>query len=191
MSAALFIDKDGTLIENLPFNVDPARMRLTEGMPELLAHVAASGLKLVVVSNQSGAARGLFDEAALQAVGERLATLVADAGGRLDACYFCPHLPDGQVASLAIDCGCRKPRPGLLLRAAHDLKLDLADSWMLGDILDDVEAGHRAGCRSLLFDVGHETEWRAGRWRMPDGVVRAPRDVIGWLDAPRCAERRS
>ncbi|MGE0859466.1 MAG: D-glycero-alpha-D-manno-heptose-1,7-bisphosphate 7-phosphatase [Gammaproteobacteria bacterium] len=191
MSAALFIDQDGTLIENLPFNVDPARMRLTAGMPELLAHVAASGLKLVVVCNQGGAARGLFSERALGAVGDRLGALVADAGGRLDACYFCPHLPDGEVATLAIDCACRKPRPGLLLRAAHELGLDLADSWMLGDILDDVEAGHRAGCRSLLFDIGHETEWRAGRWRMPDGVVRAPREVIPWLHASRDAERRS
>src|SRR5581483_11142184 len=81
--------------------------------------------------------------------------------------YYCPHHPQGQVNSYAVTCRCRKPAPGMLRRAAADLGIDLAESWMLGDILDDIEAGRRADCRTVLIDNGNETEWRRGRGRRP------------------------
>jgi histidinol-phosphate phosphatase family protein len=157
----VFIDKDGTLIENVAYNVDPARIALAKAAGSCVSKVAAMGYRVIVVSNQPGAALGFFPEAALQAVEKKLRELLP----RLDGFYYCPHSPEA-------GCGCRKPAPGLLEQAAREQGLDLAGSWMVGDILDDVEAGHRAGCRAILLDNGNETEWRAGEARCPDYVVR-------------------
>jgi D-glycero-D-manno-heptose 1,7-bisphosphate phosphatase len=160
---AVFLDKDGTLVEDVPYNVDPARMRLGAGAAEGVASLHRGGFLLVVVSNQPGVARGLFPESALAAVWARLAKLLAPVP--LAGCYHCPHGPtDG--------CECRKPEPGLLRRAAAELGIDLGRSWMVGDILNDVEAGRRAGCRTVLIDNGNETEWVPGPNRQPHHTVR-------------------
>jgi len=124
------------------------------------------------VSNQSGVARGYFPEDALAAVERRIRELLATHAVRLDYFTYCPHLPAAAVARYAVACDCRKPQPGLLHRAAADVDVDVAASWMVGDILDDVEAGARAGCRTVLVDSGGETEWLRGPFRKPDFVVR-------------------
>lgn len=171
LKAAVFIDKDGTLIHDLPYNVDPARIRLRTGAGPALARLRSAGYALVLVSNQPGIALGRFGPAALLPVWRRLAELLAPAGAGLDAIYYCPHHPQGSHPRFGGPCDCRKPRPGLLQRAATERGLDLARSWLIGDILDDVEAGRRAGCRTVLLDVGSETEWRPGPWRVPDAVA--------------------
>jgi len=185
---ALFLDKDGTLLEDVPFNADPARMRFVEGADEALARLAALDVPLVVVSNQAGVALGRFDAARLDDVRTRLEAMFAACGATLAAAYFCTHHPQGTVAAHAFACDCRKPRPGLLQRAAREHAIDLQRSWMVGDILDDVEAGKRAGCRSVLVCNGNETEWRAGVFRQPDHLVRdldeAARLIVG-AGAPR------
>jgi histidinol-phosphate phosphatase family protein len=154
---AVFVDKDGTLVEDVPYNADPQKIRLSPGAGDALAALAGAGYRIVVISNQSGVARGLFAEEALGAVRQRLAELLASHGVRLDGFYWCPHHPQGRVPAYAVACGCRKPAPGLLVSAAEELGLDLAGSWMVGDILDDIEAGRRAGCRTILLDNAHET----------------------------------
>lgn len=161
---AVFLDKDGTLIEDVPYNVDPARMKLSPGAREGLALLRAAGYPLVVISNQAGVARGLFPGSALEGVWTRLEELL---GLTFDGIYFCPHHPQGSVSKYALDCDCRKPHPGLILQAARELDLDPARSWMVGDILNDVEAGSRAGCRTVLLDNGNETEWLGGPHRTP------------------------
>src|SRR5581483_3659694 len=123
------------------------------------------------VSNQSGVARGYFPVSALQCVDRALRRMLAEDGVSLDAFYWCPHYPGGRVEPFAVACDCRKPGPGLITRAARDHHLDLRRCWMAGDILDDVEAGRRAGCRAALVDAGHETEWRFSPCRVPDVVV--------------------
>lgn len=168
MTRAVFLDKDGTLVDDVPYNVDPDRIVLATGAREGAAALHAAGYALVVVTNQSGVARGLFEEDALDAVEARLRDLL---GVPLAGFYHCPHHPEGSVGGFAIDCTCRKPAPGMLRRAANELGLDLAASWIVGDILNDVEAGNRAGCRSVLIDNGNETEWVDDRWRRPDHVV--------------------
>jgi histidinol-phosphate phosphatase family protein len=169
--SAVFLDKDGTLVENLPFNVDPARMVLAPGAAPALRRLARLGYRLFVVSNQAGLALGRFDTAALHRAWRHLRALLADEGVRLDGFYYCPHHPEGTVPALSTPCTCRKPAPGLLRRAAREHGIDLPSSWMVGDILDDVEAGRRAGCRTVLLDVGNETEWLRSRWRRPDIVA--------------------
>lgn len=165
-SAAVFIDKDGTLIEDVPYNVDPERLSFTPGALAGLQLLDEAGYELVVVTNQPGLAMGRFSRADLARLQQALFERVrAEAGVELSGFYVCPHLPS---AGFTPACLCRKPAPGLLRQAAMARCYDMARSWMIGDILDDVEAGHRAGCRSILLDVGNETVWRLSPLRTPD-----------------------
>jgi histidinol-phosphate phosphatase family protein len=158
---AVFVDKDGTLVDDLPYNVDPARMRLAAGASEGVAALSSAGYQVFVVSNQPGVALGLLDEAQLDRNRSHLEHLLH---GTLSGFYYCPHHPEA-------GCRCRKPSPGLLLRAAREHGVSLQHSWMIGDILDDVEAGRRAGCRTMLVDNGNETEWQLSAARRPDCIA--------------------
>jgi histidinol phosphatase-like enzyme len=111
-------------------------------------------------------------------VEQRLAELFIENGARLSGFYCCSHHPEGTVPELSVECECRKPRPGLLLQAAADHAVDLSRSWMIGDILDDIEAGKRAGCRTILVDNGHETQWLC----MPR-ALRTPDVIVADLDS--------
>jgi D-glycero-D-manno-heptose 1,7-bisphosphate phosphatase len=133
--------------------------------PELRA-LQQSGFRLVIITNQAGIARGYFTEADLQRMHDYLTDELTKLGVHVDGIYHCPHHPDGIVEELAFRCNCRKPQPGMLLQASHDLDLDLEQSWFVGDILDDVEAGNRAGCRTILVDL--ETE------SLPQQPLRVP-----------------
>src|SRR5262245_3502520 len=169
--AAAFLDKDGTLIHDVPYNVDPNRIELMPGAAEGASRLVEAGYAIIVVSNQSGVARGLFAEAAIADVERRIRELLAGYGVPLAGFYYCPHHPQGRVARYSIPCNCRKPKPGMILRAARELSLDLSRSWLIGDILDDVEAGHRAGCQTVFLDNGHETLWQWNSVRRPDVIV--------------------
>jgi D-glycero-D-manno-heptose 1,7-bisphosphate phosphatase len=119
-----------------------------------------------LITNQSGIARGYFTEADLADMHTYLAEELAHWGVCMDAIYYCPHHIQGSIPELAIRCDCRKPQPGMILRAASEHAIDLKHSWFVGDILDDVEAGNRAGCRTVLVDLGTE--------KMPTQVIRMP-----------------
>lgn len=167
LQKAIFLDKDGTLIPDIPYNVIPEKITLHGGAVEGLQKLRDAGSVFIVVSNQSGVARGFFDEKALAGVAEKLRQLLAAAGITLLDFYFCPHHPDGSHPEYSRTCDCRKPQPGMLQKAAAEHGIDLAQSWMIGDILHDVEAGNRAGCRTVLIDNGGETEWLSGSFRTP------------------------
>jgi len=170
-SKAIFLDKDGTLIEDVPYNVDPARILLAPGSREGLRLLHQMGYPLIVITNQSGIARGYFSEAALSVVEQRLRELLAEISVPLGGFYYCPHHPSGVVLDYAIECHCRKPQPGLLKTAARELGICLPQSWFIGDILNDVEAGRAAGCRTILIDNGNETEWELSCQRLPHHIV--------------------
>ncbi|HYH74400.1 MAG TPA: HAD family hydrolase [Candidatus Saccharimonadales bacterium] len=169
---AVFLDKDGTLTPDVPYNADPAKVRLFPDTAASLKRLQAAGYRLIVISNQSGVARGKFGEKALTPLFLRLLELLEAEGVELDDIQYCPHHPEGTVRKYAVTCDCRKPMPGMLLRAAAAHHITVRDSWMVGDILHDVEAGNRAGCRSILIDNGNETEWQTGTFRTP--AFRAP-----------------
>jgi D-glycero-D-manno-heptose 1,7-bisphosphate phosphatase len=141
---AAFLDRDGTIIHDRGYPRDPALVELLPGAAHGLRTLRARGLLLVVVSNQSGLARGRVTSAEAEAVHRRFVERLAEDGVVLDAAYYCPHGPDD-------GCACRKPAPGLLLRAASELGIDLERSFMAGDKDSDVEAGRRAGCAALRF----------------------------------------
>jgi D-glycero-D-manno-heptose 1,7-bisphosphate phosphatase len=160
---AVFIDKDGTLIDDEPYNADPARVRFTPHAIEALQRLAAHGFALVIVTNQPGLAMGRIGHADFDALRAHIERRLRDEGAiTLQGWSICPHAP-----GLTPHCGCRKPAPGLLHRAADEHGIDLMHSWMVGDILDDIEAGRRAGCRTVLLDVGNETEWQLTPMREP------------------------
>jgi D-glycero-D-manno-heptose 1,7-bisphosphate phosphatase len=171
MNKAIFIDKDGTLIEDIPYNVRPDLIRLTEGAIDGLQRLKRKGYLLILVSNQSGVAHGYFAEKDLTAVQERLQDLLRPSGVQIDAFYFCPHHPEGQLEAYVKVCQCRKPQPGMILQAAAAYNIDLLKSWMIGDILNDVEAGNNAGCKTILINNGNETEWVFSEKRKPTAIV--------------------
>jgi D-glycero-D-manno-heptose 1,7-bisphosphate phosphatase len=164
---AVFLDKDGTLIKNIPYNVNPDLIELSEGAAEGLKLLHKAGFKLIVISNQSGIARGHFIESDLDAVQKKIKELLKKAGLPLSGFYYCPHHPDGVLREYSLNCMCRKPRPGMLFKAAREFNINLSSSWMVGDILDDVEAGRRADCSTILLKNGNETEWTLSPLRRP------------------------
>lgn len=170
MNKAVFLDKDGTLIPDIPFNVDPGKITLETGAIAALKSLKSNGFRLIIISNQSGVAHGYFEESALGSVREKLESLLTSEIP-LDSFYYCPHHPEGVVQQYAKDCHCRKPMPGLFFQAAEDHDIDLTRSWMIGDILNDVEAGNRAGCKTILINNGNETEWLLNEMRQPTAIA--------------------
>jgi D-glycero-D-manno-heptose 1,7-bisphosphate phosphatase len=154
---AVFLDRDGIVVEDAGFLREAVRVRLVAGAPQALAALAPS-FRLVVVTNQTVVSRGLATEANVAALNVEIASELERAGGpRLDAFYVCPHHPAATVDRYRLECDCRKPRPGLLLRAADELYLDLERSFLVGDRPSDIAAGAAAGCRTVLVRTGAHT----------------------------------
>lgn len=170
--SAVFLDKDGTLIPDIPYNVNVDLITFNDGVIEGLRELQKDYL-LIIVSNQSGVAKGLFTMEALEELKARLIYLFKNYEINISGFYTCPHDPQGTVAPYNIACNCRKPAGGMLLKAARAHNLDLSGSWMIGDILNDVQAGKSAGCRSILIDNGNETEWdlKSSSQRIPDFIA--------------------
>lgn len=151
---AVFLDRDGTLVRDFRHGADPAALTLLPGVAPALRRLQAAGYRLVVVTNQAGVARGLFTLGEARAAGRHVAALLGAAGVRLAGYYLAPYHADGVVPCYAVAHPDRKPGPGMLVRAAAALRLDLARSWIVGDSLADVGAGLAAGTRALLIDIG-------------------------------------
>lgn len=171
MKKAIFLDKDGTLVYDIPYNVDPSRVRFNDGAIAALRKFKQHDYLLIVVSNQSGVAHGYFSEQTLRALGTHINETLGRRGLKLDDFRYCPHHPAGKIAAYSMDCTCRKPKPGLILESARKFDIDLSHSWMIGDILNDVEAGNSAGCRTILINNGNETEWDLSDNRKPTAIV--------------------
>ena len=146
MRPAVFLDRDGTINRDPGYLTDPELLQIFEDVPQALRLLQLSGYALVVVTNQSGVARGCFTEHRLADIHGRLLQLLGNEGIVLDGIYYCPHHPYASLEVYRRNCNCRKPEPGLLLQAAQDLELDLARSVMVGDSISDIQAGRRAGC---------------------------------------------
>ena len=148
---AVFLDRDGTLIEHVHYLSDPASVRLLPGAAEALKKLRRAGFAVVLVTNQSAIGRGMLTEDRLEQIHTEMRRQLAACGATIDGIYYCPVAPGSDDRSV-VEHPDRKPGPGMLLRAAADLKLDLAASWMVGDLISDVWAGLNAGCRSILLE---------------------------------------
>ena len=156
--AAIFLDRDGTINEEIGYMDRLEKLRLIPGAAEAIRLINASGMKTIVVTNQSGVARGIFTESFVAEIHARLREMLRAEGASLDGIYFCPHHPTEGRGDYLRECECRKPSPGLLLRAAAEFHLDPARSYMVGDTLKDIEAGGRAGAQGILVRTGYGEE---------------------------------
>ncbi len=150
---AVFLDRDGVICEDVEYMEYPSQIKLIQGVTKAIRSLNKNGFKIVIVSNQSGVARGYFTEEDVKRVNLKMINKLGD-DCRIDAIYFCPHHPEIGVERYRKDCDCRKPKPGMLKSAAKDLDIDLKRSFMVGDKMDDVYAGHRAGCETILVLTG-------------------------------------
>lgn len=159
MEPAVFIDRDNTLIQNDGDLGDPEQVRLIDGVADGLKALREAGYRLIVVTNQGGVARGKFTEDDVDAVHQRIASLIDQAANRpriVDRFYYCPYHPEAEVEAYRREHSWRKPNPGMLLQAGRDMGLDLARSWMIGDQARDISAGRSAGCRTVLITSNGE-----------------------------------
>jgi len=175
---AVFLDRDGTINEETQYLCDPRSLRLIPGAAEAVRRLNQSGAPVIVVTNQAGVGRGYYSESRVAEVHAELARALAAQGAHLDAIYYCPHHPDE-------GCTCRKPEPGMLLRAAEEWEIDLARSYMVGDKLSDLQAGQRAGCRSVLVLTGYGAQalptLGSEGGRPPDHVACDLADAVTWI----------
>jgi len=172
----VFLDRDGTLTRPYHYPTLAEHLVPSDGIVEPLRRLADAGAALVIVTNQSALARGYLTDAGFAAAQASFEQALARAGVRFEGVYHCPHHPDGVVASLAVRCRCRKPEPGLLLRAAAEHGIDLARSWMVGDQPSDAEAGRRAGCRTVLVgQAGTAVTTALALWTIVGEVAGAGR----------------
>ena len=147
---AIFLDRDGTLIEDPGYLNHPEQIKLMEGVAEALIELRAMGYMLIVVTNQSAVARGIVSEKVLGEIHNRLRQLLTERGAYLDQIYYCPYHPDGVIPKYCKESDWRKPNPGMLLSASDEMDIDLSQSWKIGDSSRDIEAGLRAGCKTIL-----------------------------------------
>ncbi len=185
LQPAVFLDRDGTLIEDSGYLRDASQVCLLPDAAAVLREFRAAGFRLVVVTNQSGVARGYLNEICLATIHGRMRQLLTAEGASLDGLYYCPYHPDGVVDAYRKESDWRKPGCGMLLQAASDLGIDLGHSWMIGDAARDVEAGRRAGCRTVLLGSAADGEGCGAEFAAVD-ILEAARRVLeacGWSGA--------
>ena len=182
---AIFLDRDGTLNEEDGHITTPEKFRLYSYAAEAVRLINQSGRMAVVLTNQSGVARDYLTEATLLRIHERMEESLRLQGARIDAIYYCAHHPDYGSPPYRLDCDCRKPKPGLVERAARDFNLDLSRCYVIGDRYRDIEAGQVVGARGVMVLTGFgREEYEAGRqhWpRQPDHIAEDLLEAVKWI----------
>ena len=160
MNKAVFFDKDGVLNKDIGINPDPADAVLFEAAGDIISYCRVKGYKTFIITNQPVVARGMISEkdltAQLDKFGELL--LFQNSNALIDKIYFCPHHPNANLLEYRVDCDCRKPKPGLIIRASTEFNIDLSKSFMVGDRISDILAGNIAGCKTILCKTGMHKE---------------------------------
>ena len=195
---AVFLDRDGTINEDVGYPGRYDQVRIYPYSFEAVRKLNEAGLAVVVITNQSGVGRGLFSEDDLRAIHDRMRADFAAAGARIDAVYYCPHFPGSSSPAYDADCACRKPFPGMALRAREDLGLDLEGSYMVGDKVEDVLFGRNAGARTVLVLTGYGAASRSAleaAGSEPDHVAADLGEAADWIlarekERPAGTERR-
>jgi D-glycero-D-manno-heptose 1,7-bisphosphate phosphatase len=182
---AVFLDRNGTINEECGYLNHVDRLRLIDGAADAVKLFNQHGLKTIIVSNQSGVARGYFPETMLNALHEKLRGLLEERGAKLDAVYYCPHHPSAGEPPYRQSCDCRKPNLGMIRRAEKQFSVVPRLSYMVGDKLSDVEFGRNAGCKAILVLTGYgKGEWEYNRSKYsanPDYVARDVLDASQWI----------
>jgi D-glycero-D-manno-heptose 1,7-bisphosphate phosphatase len=182
---AIFLDRDGTLNEEAGYITDPAQFRLFDFAAEAVRLINKAGWRAIVLTNQSGVARGRFTEGFLLGIHALMEESLRLQGARVDAIYYCAHHPDFGSPPYRRDCDCRKPKPGLIEKAVRDFDLDLTECFVIGDRYRDVEMGHAAGAQGVMVMTGYgreEYSTERNRWpRQPDYIAENLLDAVKWI----------
>ena len=182
---AIFMDRDGTVCEEVGYVNHVDRIRLLPRSAEAIRLANQAGFQTVIVTNQAGVARGYFDEELVHEVHDAVRRQLAEAGARLDGIYYCPHHPEVGAPPYRRECDCRKPGPGMLLRAREEMGIDLASSYMVGDTVKDLGAGRAVGATTVLVLTGYgrgEREHQSHRWSLhPDHVCEDLLEAVQWI----------
>ncbi len=182
---AVFIDRDGTATEEVGYLNNIYRLKLIKGTSHAIKLLNKKGLKVIIVTNQAGVARGYFPEELIHKAHERLKKLLSRSGAYLDGIYYCPHHPDGKNEKYRKICDCRKPNPGMIETASDDLGVDISKSYVVGDKLSDVSLAHNVGAKGILVLTGYgkgELEYLSGEFKQkPDYVAEDLRDAVKWI----------
>ena len=181
----VFLDRDGTVTEEVGYVNHPSRLALIPGAAEAIRTLNQAGIPVLLATNQAGVARGYFTEELVKEVLKRLVELLAVQGARLDALYYCPHHPSVGPAPYRRECDCRKPKPGMLLRGAQEFGLDLGRSFVVGDKISDVEFAHKAGARGVMVLTGYglgEYTYQRQDWKdQPDFIAPGLPEAVEWM----------
>lgn len=182
---AVFLDRDGTLTEEVGYVNHPSRLRLLPGAAEAVRALNRAGVPAIMATNQAGVARGYFTEEVLLETFRRLVSLLEPLGAHLDAAYYCPHHPSGSAEAYRAACECRKPKTGMLLQAREDLGLDLSRSYVAGDKYSDTAFGKAAGAHGILLLTGYglgEITYQKSSWPAdPDLVAPDLPAAVDWI----------
>lgn len=185
MNKAVFLDRDGTVNEEVGYLRNIADLRLIPGASAAIKLLNDSGMRVVLVTNQSGIARGYLSESLLHKIHDRLEQMLREEGARLDAIYYCPHHPSAGSSNYTKECDCRKPGTGLIDRAARDLEIDVKQSFVVGDKWSDVELGQRAGAHSILVKRAYgptdEESLRPPHLVEPDFTAHTISEAVDWI----------
>lgn len=175
---AVFLDRDGTIAEETGYVNHVSRFSVFPFAAAAIRRLNEAGIPVIVITNQSGVARGFFPEEMIHRVHEKMTTVLATGGARVDGIYYCPH-------DSSVECECRKPNPGMPQRAAREHNLELEGSFLVSDRFVDLDMGKKSGCRSILVMTGYgrgEYEWNRGRWpHLPDVVVEDLTGAVEWI----------
>ena len=151
MERAVFLDRDGTIIEHIDYVYDCSQVKFIPRASEAIRLLNESGFKVIIITNQPGVARGYFTEETVREINKYIQECLAKQGARIDEAYYCPHHTEGIIEEYVKECDCRKPKPGMIERAVREVGIDLECSFVIGDRNIDVEAGDRAGCKTILL----------------------------------------
>jgi histidinol-phosphate phosphatase family protein len=174
MRKAIFLDRDGTINEDTGYIGSPDKLSLIYGSMDAVKKINEAGIMVVVISNQSGVGRGYFTIEAVEAVNNKLSEMLGNGGAKIDAFYYCPHHPDEE-------CGCRKPKTGLVERAAKELDIDLPSSYVVGDKVSDIEMAYKSGAKAVLVLTGYGAEHKGLLKRSPDFVAKNLSEAVDWI----------
>ena len=180
-SKAVFLDRDGTIIEDSGYINSPEQIKFIPGSIEAIKKLNEAGYKVVIISNQAGIARELLSENMLQTIDKIIHREVLSGGGHIDASYYCPHHPEHGVYPYKQDCECRKPHPGLIKKAVKDQDLELAGSFMGGDKSSDIETGKRAGVKTVFVRTGHGQNEEKKLKEKPDHIANNLPEAVRWI----------
>ena len=181
-NGAVFLDRDGTINEEVGYLDRLEKLRIFPAAFDAVRMINESGMKVVVVTNQSGVARGFFDEAFVKKLHEHIDTTFRSKGARIDRFYYCPHHPTEGIGRYVVSCSCRKPAPGMFVQASEDLAIDLPASYMVGDTARDIEGANRAGVTGILVKTGYGKEVALSEIRaayIAEDILHAARWILG------------